>query len=62
LRVDIVDKFLSFLEMNIHGERGCMPGNNVLFEIHKGKHMFFCCGNSCCDCWIPEVPTSGFHI
>jgi hypothetical protein len=57
-----VGKFGSCLELKIHGERGCVPGSNVLFEIFQGTHVFCCWVNLCCNCRILEVPTSRFLV
>jgi len=62
LRVVVLSKFGSYLELKIHGERDCVLGSNVLFKIHQ-RSMCFTTGWICvCNCRIPEVPASSFPI
>jgi hypothetical protein len=40
LKVDVVGSFRNCVEMKIYGRRGCVPGSNMLFEIHQGSTCF----------------------
>jgi hypothetical protein len=57
-----VGNFNNCSEMEICGEIGCVHGSNVLFEIHQGNTCFCFSVNSCCNCRIPEVPSSTIHV
>jgi hypothetical protein len=39
-----------------------VPGRDELLEVHPRSRRFGCWANSCCNCRIPEVPTSQFPI